>query len=72
MDRSKALAALSALAHETRLDLIRLLQSQGTEGMAAAQIAERLDNTAQRLSFHLPAIEQAELFRSLQARQIGV
>jgi DNA-binding transcriptional ArsR family regulator len=58
MDRSKALAALSALAHETRLDLIRLLTPQGHAGMAAGQIA------APRLSFHLSALEQAGLLRS--------
>jgi DNA-binding transcriptional ArsR family regulator len=64
MDRSKALAALSALAHETRLDLIRLLTPQGEEGMAAGQIAETLGLAAPRLSFHLSALEQAGLLRS--------
>lgn len=64
MDRSKALAALSALAHETRLDLIRLLTPQGNEGMAAGQIAETLGIAAPRLSFHLSALEQAGLLRS--------
>ncbi|MFM7334897.1 MAG: ArsR/SmtB family transcription factor [Tabrizicola sp.] len=64
MDRSKALAALSALAHETRLDLIRLLLPQGAEGMAAGQIAERLGIASPRLSFHLSALEQAGLLRS--------
>lgn len=64
MDRSKALAALSALAHETRLDLIRLLTPQGEDGMAAGQIAETLGIAAPRLSFHLSALEQAGLLRS--------
>lgn len=64
MDRSKALAALSALAHETRLDLIRLLVPQGKEGMAAGQIAEALGIAAPRLSFHLSALEQAGLLMS--------
>ena len=64
MDRSKALAALSALAHETRLDLIRLLTPQGAEGMAAGQIAEALGIAAPRLSFHLSALEQAGLLKS--------
>jgi ArsR family transcriptional regulator len=53
MDRSKALAALSALAHETRLELIRLLTPQGDAGMSAGQIAETLGIAAPRLSFHL-------------------
>ena len=64
MDRSKALAALSALAHETRLDLIRLLTPQGGTGMPAGQIAEALGLAAPRLSFHLSALEQAGLLRS--------
>ena len=64
MDRSKALAALSALAHETRLDLIRLLTPRGAEGLAAGQIAETLGIAAPRLSFHLSALEQAGLLRS--------
>lgn len=67
MDRSKALAALSALAHETRLDLIRLLTPRGEDGMAAGQIAEALGIAAPRLSFHLSALEQAGLLRSRKA-----
>ncbi|MFN3992983.1 MAG: ArsR/SmtB family transcription factor [Tabrizicola flagellatus] len=67
MDRSKALAALSALAHETRLDLIRLLTPRGEEGMAAGQIAESLGMPAPRLSFHLSALEQAGLLKSRKA-----
>jgi ArsR family transcriptional regulator, arsenate/arsenite/antimonite-responsive transcriptional repressor len=68
MDRSKALAALSALAHETRLDLIRLLTPKGTEGMAAGRISETLGIAAPRLSFHLSALEQAGL---LQSRKVA-
>jgi ArsR family transcriptional regulator, arsenate/arsenite/antimonite-responsive transcriptional repressor len=64
MDRSKALAALSALAHETRLDLIRLLMPAGADGMAAGQIAETLGLAGPRLSFHLSALEHAGLLRS--------
>lgn len=67
MDRSKALAALSALAHETRLDLIRLLMPQGSDGMPAGQIAQTLGIAAPRLSFHLSALEQAGLLRSRKA-----
>ena len=64
MDRSTVLAALSALAHETRLDLIRLLVRQGPAGMPAGQIAQVLGLPAPRLSFHLSALEQANLVRS--------
>lgn len=64
MDRSKALAALSALAHEARLDLVRLLVPKGAEGLTAGEIARELGLTASRLSFHLAAMEQAGLLTS--------
>lgn len=67
MDRSKALSALAALAHETRLDLIRLLVASGDEGLSAGQIAQSLGLAAPRLSFHLSALEQAGLIRSRRA-----
>ena len=61
MDQSKALAALSALANETRLDLIRRLIAHGDKGFCAGRIAEDLGISASRLSFHLSALEQAGL-----------
>ena len=64
MDRSKALVALSALAHGARLDLIRLLVPLGPEGMAAGDIARRLGLSTSGLSFHLAALEQAGLITS--------
>jgi DNA-binding transcriptional ArsR family regulator len=64
VDRQKVLVALSALAHETRLDLIRLLMPLGSAGMPAGRIAQALSLAAPRLSFHLSALEQAGLIRS--------
>ena len=64
MDRSQVLVALSALAHETRLDLIRRLVCAGEGGMPAGQIAQALGLAAPRLSFHLAALEQAGLIHS--------
>jgi len=64
MDRSKALAAFSALAHEARLDLIRLLVGEGAAGLPAGEIARRLGLSSSRLSFHLSAMEQAGLLAS--------
>lgn len=64
MERSKVLAALSALANEQRLDLVRLLVPLGEDGMAAGDIGRALGHSASRLSFHLAALEQAGLIRS--------
>jgi len=64
MERSKVLAALSALAHEARLDLLRLLMPTGTDGLSAGDIGRSLGLQASRLSFHLSALENAGLIRS--------
>jgi len=61
MDRSPALAALSALAHETRLDIVRLLVGRGPGGAPAGEIARAVEVSASGLSFHLKLLEQAGL-----------
>lgn len=67
MNRRQALAALSALANATRLELVRLLIGAGPEGLAASDIAGRLGVSASRLSFHLAALEQAGLVTARRA-----
>lgn len=64
MQRTKALTALQALAHEARLDLVRLLMPVGTAGLAAGEIGRSLGLPASRLSFHLSTLEQAGLIRA--------
>ena len=61
MEQSRVLDALSALAHETRLDLVRLLMPCGAQGMAQGDIARQLEISASRLAFHLAQLEQAGL-----------
>ena len=39
MEKTDALAALAALAQETRLDVFRLLVQAGPDGLPAGQIA---------------------------------
>jgi DNA-binding transcriptional ArsR family regulator len=53
MEKSAAVAALAALAQETRLDIFRLLVQAGTDGLPAGQIGERLHLPSATLSFHL-------------------
>jgi DNA-binding transcriptional ArsR family regulator len=67
MERSKVLAALSALANDNRLELVRLLMPRGETGLSAGQIGQQLGLASSRLSFHLAALEQAGLIRSRRA-----
>ncbi|HUC11806.1 MAG TPA: helix-turn-helix domain-containing protein [Stellaceae bacterium] len=53
MDQQNAIAALGALAQETRLALFRLLVTSGPSGLPAGVIAERLGVQPSSLSFHL-------------------
>lgn len=61
MEEHQAISALSALAHEYRLRIFRLLAKQGTEGMAAGKIAEQLELPAATLSFHVKELLRAGL-----------
>ncbi len=64
MKTSNAVAALAALAHETRLQVFRLLVRQGPDGLQAGRIAGRLKVTPPTLSAHLAQLERAGLVRS--------
>jgi DNA-binding transcriptional ArsR family regulator len=61
MEKLNAVAALAALAHETRLDVFRLLVQTGPEGMPAGRIGERLGLPSATLSFHLNHLRHAGL-----------
>jgi predicted transcriptional regulator len=64
MEKQDAIAALAALAQETRLDVFRLLVSDGAEGMAAGAIAQALGLPAATLSFHLKELKSAGVVES--------
>jgi len=56
-----AIAALAALAQESRLAAYRLLVRRGPDGYAAGEIGERLEIPGPTLSFHLRELAQAGL-----------
>ena len=64
MDKKSALAALSALGQDTRLEVFRLLVKAGAEGVPAGEIAARLDAVQNTMSAHLKVLAQAGLARS--------
>lgn len=68
MDEKQALAALGALAQQTRLQLYRLLAGSGRDGLSAGVIAERLGVIPSSLSFHLMHLTHSGL---ITQRRIG-
>jgi ArsR family transcriptional regulator len=61
MEKPDVIAALGALAQESRLDVFRLLVQTGPNGIPAGQIAERLNLPSATLSFHLNQLKHAGL-----------
>jgi DNA-binding transcriptional ArsR family regulator len=61
MDTKPALAALAALAQESRLATFRLLVQAGPAGLSATRIADALGTPPSSLSFHLKELTHAGL-----------
>lgn len=61
MKTSAIIAALSALAHEHRLAIYRLLVERGPEGLPAGVIGERVGLLPSSLTFHLQNLQRAGL-----------
>jgi len=68
MEIRNALRSLAALAHNSRLEIFRLLVQRGPEGMAASAIAEKVGLPNATLSFHIKGLTHAGL---VDARQDG-
>ncbi len=64
MEMKTAIAALSALAHQGRLSIFRMLVQAGREGIAAGEIARRLEIPPNTLSSSLTILSGAGLIGS--------
>jgi DNA-binding transcriptional ArsR family regulator len=64
MEMNAALDAMSALGHEARLGVFRLLIQAGPDGLQAGQIAGRLQIPPNTLTFHLTRLRYADLISS--------
>ena len=64
MKKSRVIAALGALAQETRLDIFRLLVQKGPEGLPAGELGARLGQPSPTMSFHLNQLRFAGLVSS--------
>lgn len=71
MDAKDVIAGLGALAHETRLEIFRMLVQRGPDGMSAGAIAETLEIAPSSLTFHLQQLAHAGLItRRRLSRQL--
>jgi len=61
MEKRTATQIFESLSSGIRLDIYRLLVSQGPEGMVAGRIAANLQLPANNMSFHLKALTHAGL-----------
>src|ERR1700752_2121771 len=61
MEKMDAVAALSALAQDKRLDVFRLLVRAGPQGMPAGAVASALDLPPNTLTFHFDRLRMAGL-----------
>lgn len=69
METPEAVLALTALAHETRLTIFQCLIAEGPNGMAAGDLAKRLNVIPATLSFHLKELDRAGLLRSWRRKR---
>ncbi|HWD25617.1 MAG TPA: helix-turn-helix transcriptional regulator [Rhizomicrobium sp.] len=64
METQDAVKRLSALAQDSRLDVFRLLVKAGPDGLAAGEIARRLDTAPNTMSAQLLVLANAGLIRA--------
>lgn len=64
MNTRDAVLALSALAHEQRLSIFRLLVREGPNGLPASEIADAVGASPTSASFHLKELDRAGLIHA--------
>jgi ArsR family transcriptional regulator, arsenate/arsenite/antimonite-responsive transcriptional repressor len=64
METTDAVKRLAALAQDGRLEVFRLLVKAGREGMAAGEIARRLETAPNTMSAQLLILSNARLIRA--------
>ena len=64
MENKSVVTALASLAHESRLNIIRVLIQAGPEGLPAGKIGEMTGNPPSTMSFHLKDLSHAGMVTS--------
>ena len=63
MDKKSSLAALAALAHDTRVEIVRTLVRAGSDGLCAGEVATEVGGRQNTVSNHLAILARAGLVR---------
>ncbi|MFZ6815324.1 ArsR/SmtB family transcription factor [Undibacterium sp. Rencai35W] len=66
METKQAVAALAAIAQDSRLAIFRLLVQSGPDGLIASKISENLGIAPSSLSFHLKELTHANMISVTQ------
>jgi len=66
MNKTETIQALAALAHDTRLDVFRMLVEAGPEGLAIGYIGEKLEVPPATLNHHVAQLKQAGLVKCVR------
>jgi DNA-binding transcriptional ArsR family regulator len=69
MNTSEAVDAFSALSHETRLTVFKLLLKEGEQGLSAGVIARQLGVQPSTLTAHLQILKRSGLLQSTRQQQ---
>jgi DNA-binding transcriptional ArsR family regulator len=69
MNNAQATDAFSALSHETRLTVFKLLLKEGEQGLSAGVIARQLDVQPSTLTPHLHILKRSGLLQSTRHQQ---
>ena len=69
MNTSQAVDAFSALSHETRLTVFKLLLKEGEQGLSAGVIARQLEVQPSTLTSHLHILKRSGLLQSTRQQQ---
>lgn len=64
MNTDQAAPRFAALSDPSRLAILRALVRAGPEGLSAGRVADALDATPSRTSFHLAKLSEADLIAS--------
>ncbi len=69
MNSTQATGAFSALSHETRLTVFKLLIKEGEQGLSAGTIARQLKVQPSTLTAHLHILRRSGLLTSTRQQQ---